>query len=252
MPEGQGAYSSLREARALMADVSCRVNLDAATKRRLWADSGGYCGNPSHAEYLFAEDADVDFGELAHIIPAAAKGPRGGGHADVSPTQRAHHTNIVVLCANCHTVVDKAPENYPADLMREWKRQRLENIRNAVGSPRFESRSEARAHIESWLQENKTIYNRYGPSGDPYEQGDPTLWRRHARSTVVPNNRKILRLLEGNRTLLTAGEKSTLAVYSLHVDHFERRHVLDDFTTGTERFPGAMEQILTDETGTSE
>ncbi len=59
----------------------------------VWTDSGGYCRNSTDAEYLFVEDADVDFGELAHIIPAAARGPRGAGHVDMSPTHRAHHMN---------------------------------------------------------------------------------------------------------------------------------------------------------------
>ena len=35
-----------------------------------------------------------------------------------------------------------------------------------------------------------------------------------------------------------------MAVYRLHVEQFEDRHILGDFTTGTERFPEAIERIL--------
>jgi hypothetical protein len=87
------------------------------------------------------------------------------------------------------------------------------------------------------LDANRAIHTKYGPVGDPYRDGNPALWCRHARATIIPNNRKILQVLEANRHLLTRDEQETLAVYRLHVEQFEDRHILDDFTTGTERFP---------------
>lgn len=85
------------------------------------------------------------------------------------------------------------------------------------------------------------------PTGDPYVEGNPARWRRHARSTVVPNNREILRVLNANGHLLTNEEKQTVALYSLHVDQFENRHVLGDWTAGAQRFPSQMEHVLKDE-----
>jgi hypothetical protein len=35
-------------------------------------------------------------------------------------------------------------------------------------------------------------------------------------------------------------------MYRLHVEQFENRHVLDDFTTGTERFPEAIKDVFLD------
>lgn len=94
------------------------------------------------------------------------------------------------------------------------------------------------------MDANRAIHTKYGPVGDPYRDGNPALWCRHARATIIPNNRKILQVLEANRHLLTRDEQETLAVYRLHVEQFEDRHILDDFTTGTERFPEAIERIL--------
>ncbi|MFJ7041877.1 HNH endonuclease [Streptomyces sp. NPDC101112] len=97
-----------------MADTSCRVNPDANSRCRPWGDSGGYCGNPKCRTYLFPNDLDVDFAELAHIIPASPAGPRGVPLSDVPAEARAHHRNLILLCANCHTTIDKAPDPYPA------------------------------------------------------------------------------------------------------------------------------------------
>lgn len=232
-----------------MAETTCRVSPDMNSRRRLWGDSGGYCGSPECREYLFPDDLDVDFGELAHVIPASADGPRGVPLTEMSSEDRAHHSNLVLLCANCHTVIDKAPAAYPAEVLHDWKRRRTEEIKVAVATPTFQSRAEARAHIQGLLDANATIHRIYGPVGDPYRQGNPALWRRHARATIVPNNREILRMLEANRYLLSRGEQETLAIYKLHVEQFENRHVLDDFTTGTERFPEAIEGILLEKTG---
>lgn len=230
-----------------MTDTSCRVNPDANSRRRLWGDSGGYCGNPKCRVYLFPDDLDVDFAELAHIIPASPKGPRGVPLSDVSAEARAHHSNLILLCANCHTTIDKVPDPYPADMLHNWKRQRVEEIQVAIATPEFQTRAEARAQIQGALDDNALLHARYGPVGDPYQQGDPILWLRHARSTIVPNNRRVLRILDANRHLLTLEEQQTLAIYRLHVEQFENRHVLDDFTTGTERFPEAIQNVFLDE-----
>lgn len=230
-----------------MTDTSCRVNPDANSRRRLWGDSGGYCGNPKCRVYLFPDDLDVDFAELAHIIPASPKGPRGVPLSDVSAETRAHHSNLILLCANCHTTIDKVPDPYPADILHDWKRQRVEEIQVAIATPEFQTRAEARAQIQGALDDNALLHARYGPVGDPYQQGDPILWLRHARSTIVPNNRRVLRILDANRHLLTLEEQQTLAIYRLHVEQFENRHVLDDFTTGTERFPEAIQNVFLDE-----
>lgn len=229
-----------------MAETSCRVSLDVNSRRRLWGDSGGHCGNPSCRHYLFPEDLDVDFGELAHVIPASPDGPRGVSYATVSPQDRAHHSNLILLCANCHTTIDKAPGAYPAELLYGWKVERVGEIKVAVSAPAFRSRAEARAQVSGLLDDNAIIHTKYGPARDPYLQGDAIRWHQHARSTIVPNNRRILQVLDANRHLLTPGEEHALAIYRLHVEQFENRHVLDDFTTGTERFPEAISEVFLD------
>lgn len=195
------------------------------------------------------DEAETDFAEMAHVIPASPGGPRDLPVEDVSLTARADHENIVVLCANCHTVVDKNPSVYPADMLREWKRRHIESLSTMFGVPRFESQAEARRYIEPLMEANHTIHSQYGPTGDPYTTGNPELWQAHALSTIIPNNREIQRILKANRHLMTDSQKRTASLFDLHVEQFERRHVLGDWTTGTQRFPSAMQEIFMDAPG---
>ena len=226
--------------------ANCRVPLDMRTKRRLWSESGGYCQNPTCANYLFPDDTDIDFAEMAHVIPASVGGPRDVHIAQVGTKERAGHGNIAVLCANCHTIVDKAPESYSADLLYSWKQRHIERLRIALGTPLFRTRASARSYIDPLLEANRLIHRTYVPDSDVYREGDPTLWQRHVRSNVIPNNREVLRILQNNRGLLRVDEAETLALFDLHVQQLESRHIFGDWSAGTQRFPSKMASILRD------
>lgn len=228
---------------------TCRVRLTEYDKRRLWSESGGYCHDPACAAFLFGEDADADFGELAHIIPASPGGPRDVPIDEMSIPSRADHSNVLLLCANTHTVVDKAPDKYPVDLLRSWKDRHIDRLTALFSAPRFDTRSDALAHIEPLMMRNQAVHEHYGPTANPYASGQPALWRRQARSTIVPNNKTLVRVLNANRHLLTEAERSTLTLFELHAEQFENRHVLGDWTTGTERFPDGMSAMLRSEPG---
>ena len=232
--------------------TTCRVGLSAYAKRRLWSESGGYCENPACRNYLFVDEAETDFAEMAHVIPASPGGPRDVPVDEVSLAARADHENIVVLCANCHTVVDKTPDAYPAEMLREWKKRHIVLFRTMFGTPQFELRPEARRHIEPLMEANHTGPSQYGPTGDPFITGNPRLWQVHALSTIIPNNREIQRILKANRHLMTSAEKQAAALFDLHVEQFERRHVLGDWSTGTQRFPSAMQTMFADSPGVQE
>ncbi len=59
-----------------------RLRLSTETKRRLWAESGGYCQRPECPNYLFSDESGVDFAEMAHIV-AATTGELSGSFARV-------------------------------------------------------------------------------------------------------------------------------------------------------------------------
>jgi hypothetical protein len=221
-----------------------RLPLSIPTKRVLWSESGGYCQNPACAVRLFDGDSDVDFGELAHIVAATSGGPRDVPVVDLSAEQRAHHDNVVLLCANCHTAADKDPERYPAELMRQWKAGHRKKLEAAFGTPKFAARAEAHAYVEPLLAANHVVHRRYGPVDDEFSEERATLWRRHVLGTMIGNNATVNRVLQVNRELLTPAERNVADLFAVHIREFEARHLLGDWSAGTLVFPEGMDQLF--------
>ncbi len=163
----------------------------------------------------------------------------------MSEEDRANHANIAVLCANCHTKVDKDPSSYRIEMMREWKTRHQEKLKIMFGTPEFRSRVAARNHIEPMLEENDTIFRLYGPDHS-FSDDRAQRWRHHAVRKIVPNNAAISRGLSSNRSLLTASERKTADLFEIHQSEFAARHVLDDFSAGTLTYPVEMNDILKD------
>jgi hypothetical protein len=218
------------------------------TRRRLWADSAGYCGNPECLTRLFVEDPggrDVHFAEAAHIIAASDDGPRGATAA--SAEERGAWSNLLLLCANCHTLVDKSAAAYPADLLLDWKRSRIEKTEQALGVASFASREEARASIEGLRVQNRVIHEDFGPDNDYAinpEAEEAAVWRRAVAETIIPNHRRILRVADGNRDLLSDSEIQTIERYRSHVDDLEARHVHNRKGLVSRRYPTERDSLF--------
>jgi len=185
---------------------------------------------------------------MAHIIPATTGGPRDPEGAAVSAEQRAHPTNIVLLCANCHTIVDKRPEDYPAAILSGWKLRRTADIARALLATQVETRRELHEHLEPLLSKNALIFETYGPD-DSLSEDRAARWHREAVRSIVPANRKIADLLLQNRSLLTPGEQGLADRFLLHAEQFASRHLFGDSSPGTLRFPDGMDQIGKDADG---
>lgn len=222
-----------------------RLRLSTSTKRRLWSESGGYCQNPSCRCQLFTGESDADFAEMAHIIPASIGGPRDVPTTSMPLDQRAHHSNIVVLCANCHTVADKEPAAHPETLMRVWKNQHAALIAEALGTPTFTGRDQARRYIERPLAENRAIHENYAPAQGEFSDARANRWHNHVVRTIIPNNALIRRALTAHSHLLDDVEKRTVDRFVLHSSELEHRHLLNDWTAGASRFPDGLHTILT-------
>jgi hypothetical protein len=93
------------------------------TLKTLFALSGNKCAEPDCAERVIrpAKDgADVQVvGEIAHIYASSDKGPRG--KPGLTPDQRDHPSNLIVLCPTHHGEVDGQKERFPAETLLNWK-----------------------------------------------------------------------------------------------------------------------------------
>jgi hypothetical protein len=89
----------------------------------LWAKAAGMCAHPDCRQRLVlaatAKDEAAKIGEVAHIVARRKDGPRG--EFEIPPEVLHRYDNLVLLCANHHTMVDAQPETYPVDTLRMWK-----------------------------------------------------------------------------------------------------------------------------------
>ncbi len=216
---------------------------------RLIATAAGRCASPiCKTGVLWHELSDgstVRLGEVAHIVAAQSDGPRGDSSSDEQDL--TSFDNLMLLCLNCHTIVDRAPDDYPVAMLREWKESHALRIAEALGAIRYTSRSQARLALAQIFDENRIIWDTYGPeSPNSWHPEAASIWLQTIRSTVLPNNMRIQQLVAANLHLLTPAEQRLASEFSAHARALEQRHlggVIDPFAP---RFPAGFDQLFTD------
>ena len=219
-------------------------------KRLLWAKSGGFCQNPECKVdfFRFFDDNSVtSIEELAHIIGQKESGPRG--ESELPLTERDEYENIILLCPNCHTTVDKAKEKFPVELLGHWKSAHVKQLEASFIVPVHKNRENLKLALRSLLRENYRIFLTYGPSSEssPDVFSDKiVMWEQYARNTIIPNNRMISRLLNANDHLLNDTERETVDKFVIHQEGFEYNHIGEDKIKSTPLFPTEINSILED------
>ena len=166
----------------------------------------------------------------------------------MSDTEKAAFENLIMLCPNCHTTVDKEDESFPDHVLRKWKADHANTIRDALLIPQFRSRSEARAWLEERLLANRVIHSEFGPDSDYRfnpESEMASVWRRKVVQHVIPRNRQILAALDMSASLLAPKEKIVREMFRQHVDDQEAFHIWGN-TTIRRRFPSEVEELFRD------
>lgn len=109
----------------------------------LFAYTAGYCCFPGCAERCVIDETKTDptvvIGHISHIVAHSEDGPRG--KSSLSPKERDSYGNWILLCPTHHTKVDKQPNNYTVEDLKEWKRLKeaevSEKLEYAVTSVTF-------------------------------------------------------------------------------------------------------------------
>lgn len=230
-----------------MACSRGKANPDAQTKQLLFAASGGHCQNPSCNRELFIDTGGkkIHIAEMAHVFAANDDGPRAKG--SLSPEERGSFDNLLLLCSNCHVAVDKAEEDFPAHLLLTWKREHAVRLAQLFGATRYPDRASLRQAIDPLLAENRSIFDDWNPDleyrYDP-EAEEAATWQRRLQERIIPNNRRILALLDVNRNLATPDELLTVEAFRQHVYDLEAHHLTDSLVGEQRRFPQAISAIM--------
>lgn len=213
--------------------------------KKLWGLAAGRCSYPGCEQecirFLDSSDPTI-LGEMAHVIAKKPDGPRGlpGGGEDT-------YDNLILLCPTHHTEIDKAPEGFFAvDLIYEWKREHEERVRNSFLSPRYPDRRSLASIIKRLLIENRAVWQQYGPESIEARRNPLSnlaeVWQLRKLDTIVPNNRRIIRLLEQNQDYIDIADYPYCAAFIQHAEGFERNCYVR--TEGVPRFPIEFERII--------
>jgi hypothetical protein len=172
-----------------------KANPNQQVKLQLFADSGGYCQKPDCAESLFKdiEEKSLNIAEVAHICAAAEKGPRS--NSAMSAAARGSYENLILLCPNCHSIVDKAPDKFPDAQLKSWKSNHKKRIAEVFQLIEYSTRTEARGKIEPLLAQNLEIFKSSGPNEVNTENPESPMapvWKKKLLTQIFPNNRTIL------------------------------------------------------------
>jgi len=129
-------------------------------KKQVLAASGNECAEPSCQEMIFHLEHGVILGEIAHIKGEKPKSAR----YDLTQTnlERNSFDNLIALCPNHHTLIDKAVDSYPVDMLCKWKKDhecKIHNIpdKNRISPPNrimLAKESEYEIDIRYWIDKN--------------------------------------------------------------------------------------------------
>ncbi len=97
-------------------------NYSTATKRQLDMLSGGKCYCPECNKSLIRREGKKIFAEICHIEAASSGGPRF--NKNMSDDDRRHFDNLILLCRDCHDIIDTNLDEYPVSLLKQWKQNR--------------------------------------------------------------------------------------------------------------------------------
>lgn len=111
-----------------------RPDLPRPVVSYVWMRSGGRCAFPGCNTPLWKDlltNRKVSSGLIAHIVAWTPSGPRGD--KALSPLLAKDPDNLMLLCPKHHDLVDDFPEDYPREVLLDYKRRHEERIETLTG-----------------------------------------------------------------------------------------------------------------------
>lgn len=188
-------------------------NISGIKEKLLWGKSAGRCEfagcNKPLVEHQLAIE-DINLAEKAHIKAFSPGGARYD--EDLTDIEKNSLDNIMLLCPECHKLIDDNPEQYPVELLKFMKKKHEDRIRwvtdiddyeNAVAMsyfspiagimPQYEDRVFFKALLEhGFVLENKNVIN-LSCGNLPYEDGNNDYYsfqmdaiKRGIQRSIIP------------------------------------------------------------------
>ena len=102
----------------------------AATRVLLFTRAGGRCEFDNCNRYLLTHHVTHqtgNFAQMAHIVAFRQAGPRG--ESRLTSAERNDISNLMLLCPQCHKLIDDNPDPYAVEVLQEFKKDHEARIR---------------------------------------------------------------------------------------------------------------------------
>lgn len=111
-----------------------KTTIPESVKRDLWFAAHGRCEFAGCNKELFKHGITMDkcnISNYAHIIGDSPKGPRGD--KEKSKELAKDINNLILLCPECHKLIDSDEEKYPVEVLKKMKKDHEERILIVTG-----------------------------------------------------------------------------------------------------------------------
>ena len=165
--------------------------------KQLFAHSGNSCAYPKCKNGLIQDNTVI--GEICHIKATRPNGPRYD--PEQTPDERHSYSNLILLCANHHKIIDDDPEAYTVERLLKLKEEHTSRF--AVTSDK-EAEAGARILIDHLIASQgqsggitahtiNQVFNLHAP---PANSPDGTFRKSEAKKYLAPElQRTIERVL---------------------------------------------------------
>ena len=109
------------------------------------------------------------------------------------------------------------------------------------------TREEVKKELQSLLSQNFAVFKMYGPTSENKSDlmgGKHEAWRSMALKFIVPNNDKIIELLQENMELLNEAEQDVFVEFKLHAEGFKDNQSREERIAEYPQFPIEINNIL--------
>lgn len=186
---------------------------------------------------------------MAHIVGHGTTGPRSD-HEFAEYIEKDGIDNLVMLCLECHKVVDELENKFPVESMIEWKFAHTQKISSLFAIPNIRDERQLLIEVNDLLEENATIFHECGPFSDNVLKGEGgdglKLWRWRSLDTIIPNNQRIVLLIERNKRnfLYPWDVYAQMLLYKIHADAFQDNCLTDQKVNDYKIFPREFDHFI--------
>lgn len=191
----------------------------------------------------------VSVANVAHIIGHGKSGPRSE-HELADYIDKDGISNLIMLCLECHKVIDELEDKFSVEQMQTWKAAHEMKINSLFAFPQIRNERELLEQVNELLTENKIVFEEYGPFSKRALQGGSgdalTVWRRRCLDTLLPNNQRIVGLIEANKRNFPYPWEvyRQMMGYKLHADSFRDNCLLEKKVNDYKLFPREFDDFI--------